>query len=417
MWGWSVRLANDGSETTRLREEKQMSPRESNDGVGSVLSWLFVAVVVLSAVTVPLATGPAKAAEAHIGISDVTVAPTEPTPGEQTDLEVTIRNGEKSPSVVDVTDVYVRRQGSPTDIARIEDVGTITIGSSISIPVAVSFDEPGSKNLRVVLVGRQNDGSHVRVRYPVTVDVKEVSRPQIELSTEEAVPGATRSVNVTVSNGLTEDIRQLRVVSSSPDVNFGVTERVKPRLKAGNATTFTFPARVDEAGSYPVNVTLQYSNRGEKHELTRTYRPLFSSPTNPGQVILTDVQATQAGGTLEISATAGNVGSDAVEGVVVSVVNSSSVERSNYFIGSIDGSDFSSFTLRTAAQGNVSSVPVEVRYSVGGVEKSVTTSVTVDRQMMRRPVPDSGSGGFPLLPVGGAAAVLLVGAAVYRWRS
>lgn len=286
-----------------------MSPQKPNHDGLPVLSWFFVAVIVLSTVAVPIAAGPAKAAKAHVGITNVKVAPDKPAPGQQTELKVTIQNGENSPSVVDITDVYVRRQGNPSDIARIEDVGTITIGGNISIPLTASFDEPGLKNLRVILVGRQKGGSHVRVRYPVTVDVQEPTRPQIELSAEEAVPGATRSVNVTVSNGLNHDIRQLKLTSSASDVNFSVNERVKPRLEAGDSTTFTFSARVSKAGSHPVNVSLQYSDRGVEHQITRTYQTNFDSPTNPGKIILTDVKATQTGGSLEISATAGNVGS------------------------------------------------------------------------------------------------------------
>ncbi|ELZ94501.1 hypothetical protein C440_09993 [Haloferax mucosum ATCC BAA-1512] len=390
-----------------------MSSEQPNSGGLGVLSWFFVGVIVLSTVVVPIATGPAKAAEAHLGITDVELSPDEPAPGQQTELNTVIRNGKNSPTVVEITDLYVRRQGSSNDIARIEDVGTITIGGNISVPLTVSFEKPGLKNLRVILVGQKRGGSHVRVQYPVTVHVKEPSRPQLELSAEEAVPGATRSVNVTVSNGLNHDIRQLRLVSSSPAVNFSVNERVKPQLGAGDSATFEFPARVSNSGSHPVNLTLHYADRGVKHEVTRTYHPNFDSPTNPGKVLLTDVQATQAGGSLEISATAGNVGSSTVDGVVVSVAESEQVEGSKYFVGSVEKSDFSSFTLRSDVSGNVSSVPVKVRYTVGGVEKSFTKDVNVDRQSVGPQLSNGGGGGLPLLPVGGAAVLLLIGAVVY----
>ncbi|WP_396613731.1 hypothetical protein ACH9L7_17810 (plasmid) [Haloferax sp. S1W] len=391
-----------------------MSSKSRHKNRFPTLSLFFVGVLVLSTVVVPLAAQPTKAADAHIGITNVEVTPNDPAPGQQAELVTSIRNGEDSPSVIELTDVYVRRPGSSSDITRIEEVGTIPIGGNVSVPLAVSFEKLGVKNLRIIAIGRLKDGSHVRVQYPLTVHVKEPPRPQLELSVEEAVPGAKRSVNVTVANGLDRDIRQLTVVSSSPEVNFSVNERVNATLAAGKSTTFTFPARVSEAGRHPVNLTLRYTDRGVQHEVTRSYQPSFDSPTNPGKVILTDLQASQTGGTIKISATAGNVGSSTVESVVVEVAESETVDRSKYFIGSIDNSDFSSFTLKSDAKGNVSSVPVTVTYTVGGVQRSFTTEVSVERQAVRQHVPKQS--GLPLVPIGGAASVLLVGAVVYFWR-
>ncbi|RDI69919.1 COG1361 family protein [Halopelagius longus] len=390
-----------------------MSSEESSNRVSSVVSWFLVAALVLSSAALPVATGSAKAADAHLAIANVDVSPEDPAPGQQTTIETTITNGRNSPSIVEITDVYVRQPGSSDDIARVEDVGTVTVGGNISVPLSVSFEEPGTKKLRVIVTGKQANGSTVSVRYPLTVDVKEPERPQLEVSAEKAVPGATRSVNVTVANGLDRDLRQVRIVSSSPEVNFSANERVRAQLAAGNATTFRLPASVSEEGTHPVNLTLHYTDRGVQHCVTRTYSTNFAAPSNSGEIVLTDLQATQSGGTLEVSATAGNVGSSSVEGVVVSVANSSSVEQSKYFVGSIDESDFSSFTLRSDVEGNVSSVPVKVRYTVGGVERSFTTDVSVDRRAVR-PQP-SQEGGLPLLPIGGAA-VLLVGAIVFFWR-
>ena len=391
-----------------------MSSKESSSRGSCILSWFLIAALVISTVALPVTTDSARAADAHIAITNVNVAPEEPAPGQKATVETVIKNGQSSPSIVEITDIYVRRPGDPSDLARVEDVGTVTIGGNITVPLAVSFEESGTKNLRVIVAGRQDDGTYTSVRYPLTVDVKEPKRPQIEVSAEKAVPRATQTVNVTVANGLDRDLRQLRIESSSSVVSFGVNKRVKARLGAGNTATFSFPARVPESGSYPVNLTLHYSDRGIQHNITQTYQVNFESPQNPGEVILTDLQATQSGGILEISATAGNVGSSTVEGVVVSVAEADGVERSTYFVGSIDKSDFSSFTLQSDVVGNVSSVPVKMRYTVGGVEKSFTTDVSVDQQAVNQQ-PSQG-GGFPLLPVGGTASVVLVGIAIYLWR-
>jgi hypothetical protein len=345
----------------------------------------------------------------------VSVSPEQPFPGQATTIETTIRNGRNSSQVVEITDLYVRRPGSAEDVARVEDLGTVSVGRELTVPLTVSFEEQGLKNLRVIITGRDQDGNHVTAKYPVTVDVEEPDRPQLEVSTQEAVPGATRPVNVTLANGRDRDITQLQVVVSSPAVNFSVDRRVEARLRAGNTTTFSFPSRVSEAGTHPVNVTLVYAYQGVQRRISRTVQTTFDAPANPGAVRLTDLQATDRGSSVELSATAGNVGTSDVEGVVVSISETQRVNGANYFVGSIEGSDFSSFTLSTSVDGNVSTVPVEVTYVTGGVEQSFTREVDVEQAASRERPPKQD--GPPLRPLVGAGVLLVVVVSVvYLWR-
>ncbi|MFB6171544.1 MAG: hypothetical protein ABEJ23_03350 [Haloarculaceae archaeon] len=484
----------------------------------------LLAAVVIAAVAAPLAAAPAPAAAAgaQVSIADVTVSPTAPTPGELTRVETTIRNVGNRSQPIDVADVVVRERGSNAELARAEDLGTVTPGGQVRVPLTATFDDPGVHDLRVVVVAEDADGDDVHLEAPVTVVVNDggpqlhvdvgdpsagseapvvvnvtngdrtairnlrlvvggsnvrvddreriaavldggaeraftytatfpdagqstvhatlrytttegqtrtveaskavfpgatdpADRPQVEVAVADAVPGATRPVNVTVANGLDADVRQVRVRVASPSATFLADERVQGRLQAGKDVQFRFPARAAEAGAHRVNVTLAYTEGGLRHRVSRTIRANFGSPANPGEVALTDLQAVQRGGTLEVSATAGNVGSGAVEGVVVSVADAQHVAPADYFVGSIDGSDFSSFTLETRATGNVSSVPVEVQYVVGGVERTTTTEVPVERAAVE-PRPPSGGGGLPVVPAAGVVVLLVaLGLGYRRW--
>jgi hypothetical protein len=219
-------------------------------------------------------------------------------------------------------------------------------------------------------------------------------------------------VNVTVANGLDSDVRQLSVTASSPDADFAVAERVRSSLAANETAVFRFPASVAERGRYPVNVTLSYTRDGVRRQVTDRFSASFDAPPNPAEITLTGTEATLRGGTLEISATASNVGSGVAESVVVSVGDSQAVESTDYFVGSVDPSDFSSFTLNTGVSGNVSTVPVRVEYVVDGTQQSMTTDVPVERGVVRRPE-TNGGGGLPVVPI---AAVLVVVAAVVLYR-
>jgi hypothetical protein len=388
---------------------------ESSRTRGGASRWLVVTVMLLSLVALPAMSAPASAAgDAQVAITNVSVSPTHPSPDSNAEIQTTIRNGEDSPQVVEITDLYIRQPGNPSDIARAENLGTLPTGESISVPLLASFEETGVKELRVTVVGtQQQDNERVRVTYPLTVDVREPEPPQLELSVEEAVPGGVRSVNVTVANGLERDIRQLRLTVGSEAVDFESTQRVQARLAGGETTVFELPARVQDAGTYPVNVTLRYSDQGETRVISHTFEGGFTSPSNPGEILLTDASAVDRGGTLEISATAGNIGSSAVSGVVVSTGNNPDVAAANYFVGSIDRSDFATFTLSASVDGNVSTVPVEVSYVVDGVRRTHTTSIDVQRVVQSRPTPDSG-GGLPLLPIVGAVVLLGVAGGLYR---
>ena len=493
------------------------------DGPGRrppVSAWSLVALLLVLAAIAPIATGTVSTAS-DIAITNVTVSTEQPAPGQLVEIRTTVRSATNGSKAVEITDVYVRPEDGPGDRARVENIGTVTGGRSLTVPLTLRFDNPGVKDLRVFVVARTPDGEFVQRKYPLTVvvggdgpglnvrardpsvggetaisvnvtngaaeEIRDVrlivngsnvavenprriaavlgpgtersfaytatflrndpstvdatlryttaggqtrvvservtvgedrlsdtgERPQVELSVQEAVPGATRPVNVTVANGLDREIRQLRVVAASPTAEFDVTERVRPSLSAGDAATLSFPATVEEAGTHPVNVTLVYTDEGVRRRTMQTFRASFRAPPNPAEVTLTSVEAVATGGNIEISATAGNVGSTEAEAVVASVGNVSAVGSADYFVGNIDASDFASFTLRASLDGNVSSIPLVVRYVVDGVERTTTTEVPVERRVVDRPDRESG-GGVPVVPAVGLLVVLVLGAVGYR---
>ncbi|MFB6177991.1 MAG: hypothetical protein ABEI99_12800, partial [Halobaculum sp.] len=347
----------------------------------------------------------------QVGISTESAAPDEPRT-----MTVTLSNGlEQSIRNVEVT--VAGRQVEIGDARRV--TAALQSGSS----QAFEFTATPAVNEKLpvnVTVEYTLDGERRGVTYTLGADFtiadEPAEHPQVELGVQDAIAGATRSVNVTVANGLPRDVRQVTVLVSSPAVDFEATERVRSTLTAGQTARFSFPAVVDALGTHPVNVTLIYTDDGIRQRVTRTFQASFSAPPNPGNVTLTGISAVARDGTLEISATASNVGSGPVESVVVSVPGSEAVEATDYFVGKIEGSDFSSFTISTAVVGNVSKVPVEVTYVVDGVQKSFTTTVSVEQQIVRQPRNSGGSGGVPLIPIGIAVALVVVLGIAYRIR-
>ncbi|MFC7028969.1 hypothetical protein ACFQH8_19110 [Halomicroarcula sp. GCM10025710] len=105
-------------------------------------------------------------AESNIAITNVTLSTEQPAPGQLVEVRTTVRSSTNESKAVKITDVYVRPAGSANDRARVENIGTVSGGRSLTVPLTLSFDDPGVKNLRVYATGRMPDGDYVRREYP-----------------------------------------------------------------------------------------------------------------------------------------------------------------------------------------------------------------------------------------------------------
>ncbi len=376
-----------------------------------VLAALLVAA---SLAAVPAAT---SAQSAAVAVTNVTASTQTPAAGESFSLEVTIANYEGSGQAATLAQLVVYTGGERQYVA--DDLGRLTPGSRTTVTVPVTLDEPGQRTIALQLYGN-SPGGLVNTRSPYVVDVRESQRPSLSVSVPDAVTGASREVNVTVANGGDAPIQNvvLRADSPADAVSFDETTRVRGRVAAGETRTFTLPARTTAAGSYPVDLSLSYTERGARRTVDETFRARFAEPTNPGRVILSGVETTRRDGRLELSATASNVGGGAVGGVVVAVNGTDAVRPQTYFVGSIEGSGFSTFSLRTSVRGDVSAVPVEVTYVTGGVERSFTTEVSVPAASAPA-TPSGGRGGLSLgvlAPVAVGLVVVVLGGIVLRRR-
>lgn len=380
-----------------------------------VAAVLLVAVAVASLAVLPAAVAQSNGAAA-VAVSNATVSPETPTAGEPFSLQITVANYEQSPTAATINEVVVVVDGERR--YAVDDVGRLTPGTRTTFDAPVTIDDPGQYTIRLEVYG-ESRGGLINTQSPVVVDVRPQQRPSLSVSVPDAVPGASRDVNVTVANGAGERIDGVVVRADSPadQVTFDETTRVAGEMSAGETQTFTFPARAAEAGTYPLDLSLAYADDGERQTVTERFEARFADPANPGRVILSGVETTRRGGTLELSATASNVGGTEVGGVVVAVDDTDVVRSQTYFVGSIEGDGFSTFSLQTDVTGDGSSVPVDVRYVSGGVERSFTTEVSVPPAS--RPATPSGGGGSVLgtaVPIAAGAVVALVGGVIYRRR-
>jgi hypothetical protein len=368
----------------------------------------------------------ATAANPAVQLSSVSVSPEDPNTGERVTIDATISNLENSDTTVEVRDVYVRTPGTTDEYARLEEVGSIAPGGSLSIPISTTFESAGEKRLNVNVVVQDEDGDYHRYTYPVYVDVTEPN-VRADLSSRTDADSGTTSVSLTnFGNADLSDVEiTARVGGEVVARNFLFD--VAP--ESNRTTTFD----TDDYASETVRFVATYDAAGESHETTLSVE-MDDRTEIPGEIRLTAVETTRTGSGVTIEGDAANLGGTDAESVLVSVGDADGVRPASpsgeYFIGAIDASEFATFELTAAADQNASSVPVEIAYIVDNERVTITQRVSLDGDSPssgvdpaagsgdRRPGGGAGdSGGLPLTVIGGVAVVVLVvGAGVYLWR-
>ena len=370
---------------------------------------------------------PAVAAPA-IQVSSVTVTPDDPNTGERVTIETEIANLESSDSTGTITDIYIRTPGTTNEYARVENLGSVAPGGSVSIPVSATFENPGQKRLTVNVVVRHSNGFQ-RYNYPIYVDVSEPN-VKAELTATAAANGSGTRVSLTNygNTNLTDVELTASVDGEQIDRNFLFD--VEPG--ASQSTTFD----TDDLASDQLTVTAQYEAASGSHNTTLAVDLDENAPVR-GDVRLTSVEATQTGSGLRIEGDAANLGTTDAESVLVRIPETDTVRpvapSGEYFVGAVEGSEFATFELTASTPPNtsVSEVPVEITYVVDDERVTKTQQLQVDPAPAMAlgagqaaggsgpggAGPPGGSGGLPLTLIGGAVVVLvLVGAGVYRWR-
>jgi len=335
-------------------------------------------------------------------------------PGDWRTVSVTVENGltESIRQVevgVDAEDVTFRSERAVA--ARIPGTGAGTFEFEARVP------ENGARNLTVDLTYVTASGDRRTVTRTLSTEFSGPTdpedSPQLSLSTTPAVGGAWRPVNVTVANGLDQELTGVAVDVESDAVTFESDRRVIATMEAGRTLTFSFSAR-GPAGRHEVTLTLTYRTAdGIVREVERTVTADFTEPANPGRIQLTGVTVRPGRGGLEISGRTSNVGTDAVQSVLVEVVDEENVEptrpQPEFFVGEVDASDFVPFDLNVRLTGNRTTIPIRVTYIVDGIEKSFVTEIQYEGQTApAQPGSPEGGGGGGFALVGLVAVVVVL---------
>jgi len=322
-----------------------------------------------------------------VTISSVDVTPSEPVPGDEITIEPTIENFGSSSSGYFVDRVRVIKADDgpdPEEYDDVKNIGTVPAGSDRSVPLSVSFDEPGTHDLRVNVSGRGADGAGVtRLSYPVSITVEQ-RYPQLDIDANDSVAGVRADGSVTVANSLSSPIESVELTVDGENVTITNRREVLATVGSNASRTVEFDYRADDAGRHPLTARLTYTTAGGVTDTvtdtvtvrTETERPQLGIDTN------TSIAGLESSGTVTVANGLGAAVTNAeltVSGDGVTVRNDRSV-----FTRIADGeSATAAFDFRPAAAGD-NEVTATLRYSTrGGATRTVTETVTVQTDPLR----------------------------------
>jgi len=227
----------------------------------------FAAVFSVAVIAVLAGTGGAVP-NAQLTVSDVTVEPEQPTASEPVTLTPTVSNSAGSDEAVEITTVTATVDGE--QVAERENVGTLSPGDGVAVPVTTTFDEPGTYTVTFQFTGTDESDEEVTVTREETVVVSAVPAVRLtvdDVAIEPATPtaGAPVTVPVTVasSGGSTQplDIDAVELVRG--DEVLAQAEETGA-VSAGGSITVPLTTTFDRPGEKQLTARLRGTNANDE---------------------------------------------------------------------------------------------------------------------------------------------------------
>ncbi|WP_254280268.1 hypothetical protein [Haloarcula marina] len=331
----------------------------------------LLAVAVLVTVTaVPVTVA---AAGVNATVTDVSVSPSGPAPGETITFTPTIRNLQSSDDPLEIRSIALRRAGGGgvTEYTRVQNIGTLSPGSDVRVPLTHTFDSPGSRDLRVFVYGyNPNTDESVQLRYPVSVRVAE-RHPQLDIQTNDSVAGVASTGTVTVANGLDAPVSNVEVTVSGSDVTMLDGRTVVATLPEGETVTAPFRFRPESDGPHELEATLSYTIAGDT-DRTVTRRTTIQTEVLREGVVL-DAAGVGSGDSRSLAVDVINQGNAPVENVVVTAAADNATFR-RAIVEAVPAGSARQVTLNATMTEPRADVTVDATYDVGTRQRQATTT-------------------------------------------
>jgi len=230
-----------------------------------------LAVILVCSVLVPFAAVPVAAdvPDARLAITDATVSPAAPSAGAPVTVSATVRLSGGSFSAATLDSVALRDSEGDT-VGETTDVGSLSAGETLTVPVSATFDRPGERELMIVATVSDANGNETVARRSLALAV-EGGAPLLSHNASTPVLGTDTTLGIGVSNPTAGPLRNLTVSVESPADGERV-RRTIAALDAGESAQRNFSVRPAETGERPLRVRVDYTTAaGTRASMTETW--------------------------------------------------------------------------------------------------------------------------------------------------
>ncbi|NLV14710.1 hypothetical protein [Haloarcula argentinensis] len=332
---------------------------------------VMACLVVISSLPLSVAGASVKAS-----ITDVDISPSSPAPGETVTFDTTVRNLPDSDAPLDINAIAIRKSGGSgvTEYERVSNLGAISAGSTLEVPLIATFDSSGIKDLRVIVYGRdRGTGENVELRYPVKLNVEE-RHPQVDITANDSVAGVESTGEVTVANGLDTQITNVEVVVEGDGVEMTESRTVRSSVAQNGSITAPFRFRPASAGEHSLTATISYTVDGDTTRTTTRTTDIESDPLRNSVEL--DTTAVGSGTDRALRVAVSNGANAPISDVMVSAT-SENASFQRVLLENISASTTRQVRLNATMDEPRADVTVTADYELGTETEQTTTETTL----------------------------------------
>ena len=300
------------------------------------------------------------------------------------------------------------------------NVGLMGPGDTLELTFNIKAKEDIQNSVHFLnfeLVGG-SDMYDLNYRIPVKVDDRDLKL--IVSNLPSTVMNEIATITLDIVNTRANDVTSVIAKPVGDGVVFTPSEVFVGTIMAGNRSTatFTLDTMGSSSGVKDVSFSASYFNGDNLHssaEVSTTINVVEQS-----SLLLTAIEIEDIGTKYSITGDINNVGTTDAKNVMVSVVESDDVEPiqpyANYFIGTLEADDFSSFELSARVSGDITSIPVLIEFrNTDNAYTSITETIDLGSNSI---IGSGSSDGMSPIVIGAIviSAIAIIGIIGYSWK-
>lgn len=303
------------------------------------------------------------------------------------------------------------------------DIGLLGPGDTLKLTFNIKIMEnvtSGVHFVDLIIVGGSNMYD-LNYRIPVKVDDRNVK--VIMSNFPSTLMNEVSTISVDVVNRRPNDVTSVIVTPHAKGMTFSPSDYFIGGIPEGNKSTasFTFNTMSSEEGYTDVSFTASYFNGDNLHNSETASKEVRIIKQSP--LVFTGIEVENTANKYTLSGDLNNFGITDAKNVMVSIDDAEDIEPlqpyANYFIGTLEADDFSSFELSARVTSrNVTSIPIIIEFrDPDNAYTTITQEISLDTSSR---VPYSSSddeGSSPGLWIGAGIIIIAIVAVIgYSWK-